>query len=121
MTREGLGRLTVAYAASSQAIIYCLCRGAPGWQRRHPSRNLNGWKSYHGKKERSRNYDVIDFIWPKGNPWDTRSGNSKGVDEDLRAHQLDLRLAEIEEGLKLYRQSMTAKGNIKQELTYAAL
>jgi len=35
------------------------------------------------------------------NPWDTSPNNDKGVDQELRGGQLDLRLAEIEEAYKV--------------------
>jgi platelet-activating factor acetylhydrolase len=35
------------------------------------------------------------------NPWDTSPNNDKGVDQELRGGQLDLRLAEIEEAYKI--------------------
>jgi platelet-activating factor acetylhydrolase len=35
------------------------------------------------------------------NPWDTSPTNDKGVDQELRGAQLDLRLAEIEEAYKV--------------------
>ena len=76
----------------------------------HPSTNLDRWDSYHGKKERSRNYGVTDITLPKGDPWDTRPGNSKGVDEELRAHQLELRLAEIEEVFETVQAINDGKG-----------
>ena len=73
-------------------------------------REQSGKPSHHGKNGRPRDYDVIDFIWPQGNPWDTRPGNSKGVDEELRAHQLEFRLAEIEEVFELVQAINDGKG-----------
>ena len=35
--------------------------------------------------------DVVDFIFPKDNPMDTRPGNPRGVDGELRMAQLELR------------------------------
>ncbi len=51
----------------------------------------------HLGKELIYNWDVIDFIFPKQNPYDTRPDNEQGIDKELRAAQIDMRLAEIEE------------------------
>ncbi|MCJ1447473.1 MAG: hypothetical protein MMC23_007984 [Stictis urceolatum] len=51
----------------------------------------------HTEKERKRGYDRVDYIFPKDNPMDTAPNNDKGVDEELRRAQLELRKAEIKE------------------------
>lgn len=58
-------------------------------------------KVKHPNKKRDPKYDVVDFIFPKDNPWDTRPGNPKGIDEELRKYQLELRLAEVEEAFEV--------------------
>lgn len=42
-----------------------------------------------------------DYLFPKGNEWDTSPHNKKGVDHELRGAQIDLRLAEIEEAYNI--------------------
>ncbi|KAF2162210.1 hypothetical protein M409DRAFT_27217 [Zasmidium cellare ATCC 36951] len=51
----------------------------------------------HLKKEHDRGFDIIDYIFPEGNPKDTAPNNDKGVDMELRQAQIDLRMAELEE------------------------
>ena len=51
----------------------------------------------HTPHEKKKKYDVVDYIWPKSNPYDTNPQNDKGVDRELRNAQLALRLAELEE------------------------
>ena len=50
----------------------------------------------HLEKEWTYSWDVIDFIFPKRNPYDTRPDNEQGIDTELRAAQIDMRLAEIQ-------------------------
>ncbi|RDW87630.1 hypothetical protein BP5796_03324 [Coleophoma crateriformis] len=52
-------------------------------------------------KERKRGYAKMDYIFPKDNAKDTMPGNKQGVDSELRAAQIELRLAEIEEAYHL--------------------
>ncbi|KAI9837099.1 MAG: hypothetical protein M1819_000750 [Sarea resinae] len=49
----------------------------------------------HWDTEREKEYDMIDYIFPKDNPRDTDPGNDP--DESLRAAQIEMRLAELEE------------------------
>ncbi|KAK7728554.1 hypothetical protein SLS57_002443 [Botryosphaeria dothidea] len=51
----------------------------------------------HTTKRCVDGYDRIDYIFPKDNPIDTSPHAEKGVDTELRAAQISLRLAEIEE------------------------
>ncbi|GME36653.1 platelet-activating factor acetylhydrolase protein [Neofusicoccum parvum] len=46
--------------------------------------------------DRKAGHDRIDYIFPKNNPIDTSPHAEKGVDHELRAAQIALRLAEIE-------------------------
>ncbi|KUJ08904.1 uncharacterized protein LY89DRAFT_701741 [Mollisia scopiformis] len=48
-------------------------------------------------KDRKRGYSRMDYVFPKDNARDTMPGNKQGVDGELRAAQIQLRLAEIEE------------------------
>ena len=62
----------------------------------HAEREARGHVD-HSNKERRRGHDIVDYIFPKGNRFDTSPHSEKGVDSDLRGAQIDLRLAEIEE------------------------
>ena len=42
-------------------------------------------------------FDVVDYTFPSGNPYDTSPTNDKGVDRELRDAQIAMRMAEIEE------------------------
>ena len=77
----------------------------------------------HTAHEKMQKHDVVDYIWPKRNPYDTSPHNEKGVDRELRDAQLALRLAELEETYLLlehlcggdgeeyiYRRNMRKKG-----------
>ncbi|KAF2233820.1 hypothetical protein EV356DRAFT_447580 [Viridothelium virens] len=55
----------------------------------------------HTPEEKEKSYDVIDYIWPQSNPYDTSPNNDKGVDRELRSAQMELRLAELEEAYYL--------------------
>lgn len=48
-------------------------------------------------KDRKKGFSRMDYVFPKGNKRDTMPGNKRGVDSELRAAQIKLRLAEIEE------------------------
>lgn len=49
---------------------------------------------------RTRTY-MVDYIFPKDNAQDTSPHNALGVDRELRGAQIEMRLAEIEEVLKV--------------------
>ena len=78
----------------------------------------------HSTEEKRQNFDVIDYIWPKDNPYDTAPTNDKGPDFDLRHAQMDLRMAEVDEayhvicelvkgnGQTIARQNMRSNGFI---------
>jgi platelet-activating factor acetylhydrolase len=51
----------------------------------------------HQPIERERGYDIIGYLFPKDNPNDTGPHNEKGVDIELRAAQIALRVAELDE------------------------
>ena len=57
----------------------------------------------HLEKESAHSWDVIDFIFPKQNPRDTRPDNVDGVDTELRAAQIDMRIAEIQEAYDIVK------------------
>lgn len=62
----------------------------------------------HGPKALRKNYDVVDFIFPKDNKHDTFP--SHHVDGKLRAAQIDMRLAELEEAYAVMKQICSGKG-----------
>lgn len=49
----------------------------------------------HRADEYDRPYDMVDFVFPKHDRYDTTPGHE--VDKELRSAQIDLRLAEIQE------------------------
>jgi len=53
----------------------------------------------HTEKSRAKPYDIVDFIFPKDDPMDTRIGHE--VDKELRNAQVDMRCAEIQEAYDL--------------------
>lgn len=75
-----------------------------------PEREVRG-NVNHWDWEAKRKYDVIDYIFPKDNPMDTRPDNPKGVDHELRSAQLALRLAEIEEAYRVISIINDGKGS----------
>lgn len=55
-------------------------------------------KKIWGKKEKGGNpHYIVDYIFPEGNAMDTSPHNEQGVDHELRAAQVELRMAEIKE------------------------
>jgi platelet-activating factor acetylhydrolase len=48
-------------------------------------------------KAKKKGYSRMDYVFPQHNKRDTMPGNKQGVDAELRAAQIQLRLAEIEE------------------------
>lgn len=66
--------------------------------------------SNHGIKHNGSSYDKVDYLFPKGNWWDTAPNNKKGVDHELRGAQLDLRLAEIEEAYEVMKELNNGNG-----------
>jgi platelet-activating factor acetylhydrolase len=66
----------------------------------------------HTSEQRKKNYDKVDYIFPQQNPRDTAPNNEKGVDQELRSAQIQLRLAEIEEAHRVM--SLICKGDGQQ-------
>jgi platelet-activating factor acetylhydrolase len=52
-------------------------------------------------EQKEKSYDKVDYLFPQNNKKDTAPNNKKGVDQELRSAQLELRLAEIEEAYKV--------------------
>ncbi|KAJ9132016.1 Platelet-activating factor acetylhydrolase [Pleurostoma richardsiae] len=62
-----------------------------------------------GLKE-TRDYYMVDYIFPKNNPLDTSPHSEQGVDIDLRRAQIEMRFAEIEEAYKALRMINEGRG-----------
>ncbi|KAI2604583.1 platelet-activating factor acetylhydrolase [Hypoxylon fragiforme] len=75
-----------------------------------------------GNSKPMRHYEV-DYIFPRGNDYDTSPNNAQGVDIELRHAQIEMRMAEIEEayyvlellnngqGELVYKNNLRKKGN----------
>jgi len=126
MFSHGLGGSRTAYSSlcgefASYGFIVCAIEHRDGSGARtfvnRPPRNLDGHENGGMKgntkcstEQGHRNYNVIDFIFPKDNPYDTRPGNPNGVDEELRTQQLKLRQAEVEEAFDVIRAINDGRG-----------
>ena len=64
----------------------------------------------HLHEEREKGYDVIDYLFPKDNPYDTSPNNEKGVDRELRDAQTALRMAEVEEAYRVICEIVNGDG-----------
>ena len=65
----------------------------------------------HWEKKTKRQWDVVDFIFPKQNRYDTRPSNEQGVDKELRSAQIEMRLAEIEEAYNIVKAIAAGNGS----------
>ena len=72
----------------------------------------------HSDRQKRKRYDQIDYIWPQGNAYDTSPNNEKGIDDELREAQIEMRLAEIEEAYNVLKKLGTGRG---QEIADANL
>lgn len=64
----------------------------------------------HDEEERQLGFSTVDYLFPKGNHFDTSPNNEKGVDKELRGAQIDLRMAELEEAYSIMRSIHAGKG-----------
>ena len=123
---HGLGGSRTAYRTvcgefASYGFVVCAVEHRDGSGPRtfvnHPAegkgsrkeREANGGVD-HLEKESAYSWDVIDFIFPKRNPHDTRPDNGEGVDTELRAAQIDMRLAEIQEAYDIVKAISSGDG-----------
>ncbi|GAB7343937.1 hypothetical protein MBLNU457_1887t1 [Dothideomycetes sp. NU457] len=64
-----------------------------------------------GPLRRKDGYDVVDYIFPKANPYDTSPHSEGGVDRELRDTQIDLRMAESEEAYHIIELINSGRGH----------
>ena len=64
----------------------------------------------HTPDEKEKGYDVVDYLFPLYNRFDTAPKNEKGVDHELRNAQIALRLSELEEAYRVICE-IAADGN----------
>ncbi|KAI9691363.1 MAG: hypothetical protein M1820_009700 [Bogoriella megaspora] len=64
----------------------------------------------HSTEDKRKDYDMMDYVWPQSNPYDTSPQNEKGVDRDLRNAQLSLRIAELEEAYFVLKNIHSGEG-----------
>ncbi|KAK5945482.1 hypothetical protein PMZ80_002687 [Knufia obscura] len=64
----------------------------------------------HGKSTKAtRSYDMIDFLFPQHDKWDTSPDHE--VDHELRDAQIKLRVAEVDEAYYLMTEICAGRGN----------
>lgn len=66
----------------------------------------------HNTQEKQKDYDVMDYVFPKDNPYDTSPHSDKGVDKELRKAQVELRMAELEEAYGVMQQINAGNGQV---------
>ncbi|KXJ91366.1 platelet-activating factor acetylhydrolase-like protein [Microdochium bolleyi] len=131
MFSHGLGGSRTCYSAicgelASHGFIVCAVEHRDGSGARStvnipPSRELADGKRMDNTK--SKDYYVVDYIFPLDNAQDTSPNNDRGVDVELRTAQIEMRMAELEEahyalnlintgqGDLIYRSNLRKKGN----------
>ncbi|KAF2156448.1 hypothetical protein K461DRAFT_310905 [Myriangium duriaei CBS 260.36] len=76
---------------------------------------LKGHNQLRGPLKLRDGYDIVDYIFPQDNPYDTGPTNKKGVDRELRDHQIDLRMAEVEEAYWILSTINSGNGHVVAE------
>lgn len=61
-------------------------------------------------EQKEQGFSIVDYIFPKDNPWDTSPHNDKGVDTKLRGAQIDMRMAELHEAYGVMCELMKGNG-----------
>jgi platelet-activating factor acetylhydrolase len=64
----------------------------------------------HTSKAMAKDYDVIDFIFPRSDPYDTSPGHD--VDKELRHGQVIMRAEEVQEAYKVLTKLCQGDGNV---------
>ncbi|KAH9894534.1 platelet-activating factor acetylhydrolase, isoform II-domain-containing protein [Xylariomycetidae sp. FL2044] len=72
--------------------------------------------SLKAEDESPRAHYNVDYIWPKGNAWDTSPQNSRGVDRELRNAQIEMRMAEIEEAYYVLELLNNGQGDLVHQV-----
>ncbi|KAJ8108489.1 hypothetical protein OPT61_g8139 [Boeremia exigua] len=71
------------------------------------------WKNVDHTDEQLRkgHHNIAsDYVFPKGNPRDTAPNNERGVDQELRNAQIELRLCELEEAYNVLKKICAGHG-----------